>query len=682
MNIRKTVFLFLCSFLFLFSERVFSETDLLKEGDIPTIMERLLEYHIDQKTMNADILKRSFKVFIKQFDPKRIYLTKKEILPYLNPTKKNLKQTLNQYKEKGMLAAYRQLAELIHHAIYRSRTWRKELFQKKHVLFSKAKENEKNVEEEKKWVDSENNLKKNLKRQIVAFIRSHLDSAKDRSLPDFENRVIQLYEKRTKSQENEYLFCDMEGKELEKEESEHFLVLKVLKSLAKSLDSHTSFFSGQEAYDMRVQLEKGFHGIGVILQENITGPTITRLIKGGPADRVGTIQVDDTIVEVDGNPVNDYPFKKILEMIRGEKGSKITLGLQRIEKVNGEAIAKSLNVDLIRGKVILDEKRVDIDYESFADGIIGKITLYSFYGGDDVSSEKDVRKAIQTLRKKGKLKGLVLDLRDNLGGFLMQAVKVAGLFISNGVVVVAKYSDGESKYFRDVDGYTHFDGPLVVLTSKASASASEIVAQTLQDYGTAIIVGDEHTYGKGSIQHQTVTEKNSWAFFKVTVGRYYTVSGKSTQIEGVLADIVVPSKYHNKNIGEKHLDYPLPNDEIPSTYKDALTDLSWDSKRWYVKYYLPSLQKPLKKWREMLPLLRKNSERRLENNKNYHLFLYNEDFEKKEDIFQEKKPRNFGIEDLQMREAVNILKDMAAIRSQEKEEKKRYAFQPEKSSVK
>ncbi len=148
-----------------------------------------------------------------------------------------------------------------------------------------------------------------------------------------------------------------------------------------------------------------------------------------------------------------------------------------------------MNVELTRSKIVLDDKRVDVEAEPFGDGIIGKITLYSFYEGDNgLSSEKDLKKAIDDLRSQGTLYGLVLDMRENSGGFLSQAVKVSGLFISSGVVVISKYSDGTVKYYRAVDGNRYYDGPLAILISRGSASATEIVAQTLQDYGVAVVV--------------------------------------------------------------------------------------------------------------------------------------------------------------------------------------------------
>jgi carboxyl-terminal processing protease len=310
-----------------------------------------------------------------------------------------------------------------------------------------------------------------------------------------------------------------------------------------------------------------------------------------------------------------------------------------------------LRVELTRAKITLADKRVDISSEPFGDGVIGKITLHSFYEGDDgLSSEKDLKKAIDQLSEQGPLHGLVLDMRENSGGFLSQAVKVSGLFISSGVVVISKYSDGSVKYYRSVDGNRYFEGPLVILISRGSASATEIVAQTLRDYGVAIVVGDEQTYGKGTIQHQTVTSDRSEAFFKVTIGRYYTVSGRSTQVEGVKADILVPTDYHFEELGERYLEYPLAPDVATAAFNDTLADVDPFMRKWFYKYYIPKLQAPEEKWISLIPALRENSERRRALNKNYQTFL-------KETQAKTRKATS-GSSDLQMEEAVNIVKDM------------------------
>jgi carboxyl-terminal processing protease len=279
----------------------------------------------------------------------------------------------------------------------------------------------------------------------------------------------------------------------------------------------------------------------------------------------------------------------------------------------------------------------------------------------------------------GNLKGIVLDLRENSGGFLSQAVKVSGLFISNGVVVISKYAKGEMHYLRSISGKPFFEGPVVVLTSKMSASAAEIVAQALQDYGVGLVVGDERTFGKGSIQYQTVTDANADIFFKITVGRYYTVSGRSTQIDGVLADIVVPTQYAPYNIGERFLEYPLPADVVGAAYKDSLADLDENTQKIFQKRYLPYLQQEVLTWKKMLPQLKHNSEARLARNPEF------QDFLRKSTVIRNRQvnalpnsidePIRIGLDDLQSQEAGYILQDMILLEEAERAEAAAAFFQ-------
>ena len=371
---------------------------------------------------------------------------------------------------------------------------------------------------------------------------------------------------------------------------------------------------------------------------------------GGPAEGCGKLQPGDRIVSVDGKSVEGSSFRHVLDVMRGPEGSSTTLGIARKDSLNR---IQHLQVPLKRKKIALDDKRVDVSTQRYGDGVIGRITLHSFYeGGDGVSSEKDIRKAITDLQKNDVLHGIVLDMRDNTGGFLSQAIKVSGLFIKNGVVVISKYSDGEIKYYRVLDSDRLYDGPLVVLVSKGSASATEIVAQTLQDYGVAIVVGDEKTYGKGTIQHQTVTDVGSNAFFKVTVGRYYTPSGKSTQGDGVISDIVVPTSLHYTEIGENFLDFPLEADCVEAAFNDPLSDIDPFARRWFSKYYTPTLQERETRWTTHLTLLKKNSEERIAQNKNYQHFL--QSIKDKVDSTS----TTIEMNDLQIEESINIIKDM------------------------
>ena len=638
-----------------------SEVPLIETRDIPQIMGKIFTQHVENQVMTPTILERSFNTYLDHFDSERAYLLESEVLPFLSLSGGRKEQILLDYQKKNF-DIYRSLNHLIQKGIHRSRLLRKELYREwKSLVYSTDTfifpETDESVNiYDLPYEKSKAGLKKIIKINFMYFL-TYQESLLGKSyLLKNKEQVIDFYERQIRSIENKYLFQDDNGELISSKEKENLLSLYILKALAGSLDSHSAYYDALEAYEMRTRLEKGFKGIGIVLQEEIHGVVIVRLISGGPAEKSKKVKEGDRIVSVDGKNVKGLSFDVVLELLRGRDGSdEIVIGLVH----KGEE--KTKDVTLIREEVIVNDERVDVSYQPFAGGIIGKITLHSFYEGHGISSEQDIKHALKELQENENLLGIVLDLRENAGGFLMQAVKVAGLFISNGVVVTSKYSGGYKKIFRDIDGRDYFNGPLVVLTSKMSASAAEIVAQALQDYGVAVVVGDEKTYGKGSIQHQTVTDEESNAFFKVTVGRYYTVSGKSTQINGVRADIVVPSIHYKQKVGEEYLDYPLAHDTISSAFSDPLEDMDSDLKNWYLRYYIPTLERSTNYWTRFLPILQKNSAYRLVNNHDFQYFLGSE--EKKENDLEEdngleSNSNNYGIEDLQMMEAVNIVKDM------------------------
>jgi len=225
------------------------------------------------------------------------------------------------------------------------------------------------------------------------------------------------------------------------------------------------------------------------------------------------------------------------------------------------------------------------------------------------------------------------------------------------------------RYLRTVEGEAFYNGPLIILTSKLSASASEIVAAALQDYGVALIVGDETTFGKGSIQYQTVTDKKADYFYKVTVGKYYTVSGKTTQINGVQADIIVPSYFSAFKIGEKYLQYPLKADIVPNAYNDQLADIDAKIRYWFKINYIPYLQKKVNYWHKALPALKSSSQERISKNKEFQTFLQKQNIlkNKLQNMEEDIEFDNYLNEDIQLNEAVNIIKDMIYLENQSKE---------------
>ncbi|MCC5831636.1 MAG: PDZ domain-containing protein [Chlamydiales bacterium] len=643
MRLRFLLILLLCSSLY-------SQETLLTGKDVQSVMNQFFELHVDKKEISSQLLERSLNIYLNQFDPSHAYLLNEEALPYVHP-KQDLLRTMQREYQQHRFSTYFSLNKTVQNSIQRARQWRVKWEQNPHKVVEDAREVEINARPEKSYAKNLQELQERHYDRFIRFVAFQMDELGCGTCEGKERLLVELCEKQIRILENEYLGLDDHGRPLAQQRQEHQVILRTLKALAQSLDAHTAYYSPEEAYAMKVQLEKGMCGIGVVLREGVDGITVRELIKGGPAEKSGRIQEGDAIVAVDGEEIRHASFHKVLELMRGKEGTRTVLGIMR----KTDRDPQFLTVELIRKKIVLDDKRVDVEAEPYGDGVIGKITLHSFYEGEDgLSSEKDIKNAIDQLRAQGPLYGLVLDMRENGGGFLSQAVKVSGLFISSGVVVISKYSDGSVKYYRTLDGERYYEGPLVLLLSRGSASATEIVAQTLKDYGVAVIVGDEQTYGKGTIQHQTVTNDRTDSFFKVTVGRYYTVSGKSTQIEGVKADIIVPSEFQFQEIGEVFLDYPLPSDQVPSAYQDTLSDIDPFARRWFQRYYTPTLQRLENKWNAMIPRLKANSEKRIAQNRNFQEFL--------KEIKAELKPKEElhvgGSNDLQMDESVNIVKDM------------------------
>ena len=638
-------------FIFSSFSLVFAKQQPVEFKDIPEVMERLFEYHIEYKDLSPTLVKRLFKIYIEQFDPDRIFLLQDEVAPFLALSDSQTKKIIQRMK-KGDFSDFLEMNRIFEKAMYRFDAF----YEKgKSEMLSQKDDNQMVViASYSTFAKTKNSLYLRTKQQLEKFLQIQ----KMRSVINTKQRkekAFDLYASKRRRFYKSYL-----------SNNEQDLSILILKAFARSLDAHTAIFSETEAMEMRMSLEKEFDGVGVVLTETIDGVTIADLIKNSPAEESGKIHINDVLIEINGNNVSGLSFDEILDAMKAEQ-KKMRLGFCRVDEKTYKR-SPIWHVDLERRPISMDEERLTYSYEKFEDGIIAKLTLPSFYeNAGGISSERDIKNAIRQLEKKGPIKGIILDLRENAGGFLSQAIKVVGLFISNGVVVISKSADHQVRYLRSLSNKAYFSGPLVLLTSKLSASASEIVAQALQDFGVALIVGDERTFGKGSIQYQTVTDEDADLFFKITVGKYYTVSGKTTQITGVKADIVVPTTFSPYHIGERYLEYPLQPDQVASAYQDNLKDLDGRARTWFEKNYLPNLQKRVSYWHKVMPLLKENSYKRVKNDPDMQLFIekmkqisaklnglpYNENILMKD----------FGNKDLQMNEAVNIVKDMIFIES-------------------
>lgn len=364
-----------------------------------------------------------------------------------------------------------------------------------------------------------------------------------------------------------------------------------LTSLTKMYDPHSSFFSADTLEDFSIQMRLSLVGIGAVLGIDEDGYCVIKeVVPGGPADLGGQVKANDKITVVQqpsAEPVEIVGMKlrRIVEMIRGKKGTNVVLTIQTPEP---GGTPKTKQITITRDVIKLNSARAAASiYEVPAlDGVItpvGVIEFNSFYGPSDDTAEgatsqssltNDVAELIGKLQKSG-IKALVIDLRRNGGGFLSEAVSLTGLFIGKGPVVQVRDSQGRLMVDNNTETPLTYDGPLAVLTSRFSASASEIFAGALQNYGRAVIIGDSSTHGKGSVQQVyemkdyiprfNKTKENRTGAAKLTVQKYYLPSGASTQNKGVVPDITLPSiDDYLPYVGESNLPHALKWDEIRS----------------------------------------------------------------------------------------------------------------------
>lgn len=368
-----------------------------------------------------------------------------------------------------------------------------------------------------------------------------------------------------------------------REQEDEDIVKTFLTALAQTYDPHSEYLSARDLENFSIHMKLSLVGVGAVLSSEDGYAKVKEVVPGGPADLDGRLRVNDRITAVaQGNnefeDVVDMKLDKVVEKIRGEKGS-----LVRLQIIPADATDPSERrvLDIIRDEVKLREQEAKaeiIDYTD-PDGKVvrlGLIKLPSFYAemgarsADAKSTTKDVAALLERLKKEG-IQGLVIDLRRDGGGSLDEAIKLTGLFIPHGPVVQAKDANGKIVVSSDIDPSVVYDGPLVVLMNRMSASASEIFAAALQDYGRAVIVGDERSFGKGTVQ--TMLEIGKFLPFfslgasdagalKLTVQKFYRVQGGSTQNRGVESDIVLPSRTDNPEIGESSLRNPLEYDEV------------------------------------------------------------------------------------------------------------------------
>src|SRR5690606_26084703 len=354
----------------------------------------------------------------------------------------------------------------------------------------------------------------------------------------------------------------------------------LMNAYARTYDPHTNYFSARNSEEYRIEMSLSYEGIGATLQSEDDYASIVNLLPGGPAATDGRLGINDRITgiaqgDAEFEDVIGWRLDDVVDIIRGKGGTVVRL---QVLPAGASPGSPEKIIEITRGKVTLESKASKKEMRKVTRNgkqlNIGVISVPTFYRDveaeardekDFRSTTRDVANLLQQLNEEGPIDGLILDLRNDGGGFLPEATALTGLFIDRGPVVQLKDYTGRVEVLDDPSPGTAYDGPMVVLIDRYSASASEIFAGAIQDYGRGYVIG-QRSFGKGTVQNliplDRWTNKPVEGQLTVTIGKFYRVTGESTQHRGVEPDIALPSAINLEEVGESALDAALPWDRI------------------------------------------------------------------------------------------------------------------------
>ncbi|MGZ3787170.1 MAG: carboxy terminal-processing peptidase [Bacteriovorax sp.] len=627
--------------------------DSRREKLIGNILKNALEtYHYRALKINDEVSQKAFTQYLKKIDGSKQFLTKGDI--------KELEAYQFSMDDEMMTGDYTLIEKSLD--IFKKRTAlaesvRKEAFKKQFDFNGNEK-----VEadpEKKDWAKDDTALKENWK---LVFKQATLN--KYLSLIDEQSeRPSKLNKKPAKNQKKlppakKLTDAEMRAKA---HDSVSKRFQKIFERLAKQdrddqldnfynsvtavYDPHTTYLPAKKKEDFDIDITGKLEGIGAVLQEDGSYIKVVQIVPGGPAWRQKDLETDDTILAVSqgsGESVDltDMKVDDAVRYIRGKKGTEVRL---TVKKVDGTRKIISIIRDEIEVAASFAKSSV-LQYKG-NDAKIGYIQLPKFYRdfeNSQINCTDDVRKELERL-KKANVDAVVLDLRNNGGGALEDARLMSGLFIGKGPVVQVKDHTGKIEVLENEDPSVFYDGPLIVLINRFSASASEILAGAMQDYGRAVIIGGDFSHGKGTVQAVLNLNQGpllsmfgpTMGALKVTIQKFYRVTGASTQYKGVTSDIVLPDLFSYVESREKDLEYSLPWDQIQP--------------------------KPFSKWNKFsypLPQLREKSALRVKANPRFNKIIRNVEYlnKKKKDTLVSLNLKQVQSEDLQNKKMAEELK--------------------------
>jgi carboxyl-terminal processing protease len=513
---------------------------------IPTLMQGYLQNHVRFNALSDELERRTIETYVRRLDPSRTVLLASEEAAM----RASLRGIFEDLK-RGECTRLTDLQKtLIRHHEAAAKFVRSTVSDPEYAVDPSV---ELMLDPEKRGYPATAEARDALQTSLIHFQISNYLAA-DTELEEAKRRLIQRYERRLKQ------LLDVSPDEV---------YADFLDSFAVSLDPHSNYLSAEVLEDFRISMTLSLEGIGVALAERDGYAVAERIIPGGAADRQKGLKPKDKIIAVtqeDGKAVDiiDMPLRDAVALIRGKKGTKVGLTILR----QGEKTER-FSIEIVRDTIDLEEQAAKLRFETReVDGKplkLAVIELPSFYGDADPTKRQctdDVAKLLAQVNEE-KAAGLLLDLSRNGGGLLQHAVEISGYFLRSGEVVAIQNGRGQKQVLRDPDESILYSGPLVVLTSRVSASAAEILAGALKDYQRAVIVGDDHTFGKGTVQTVSTLPPGEGAL-KVTTGLFFRPGGQSTQHSGVASDVAMPSFLSSSEdeFGEKTQPYSLPPESI------------------------------------------------------------------------------------------------------------------------
>ncbi len=533
---------------------------------IQSILQGVSRLHFQPKPIDDTFSKEVYGVYLKDMDSGKRFYTQADITRF-----EAFETKLDDQAQAGTFEFFNLTSDLMDADLVKVQGWYREILAKP-LDFTKNEQIE--VDGKKlKWAKDDAELRERWDKWMKYEVLSRItEETEKQEKPDFKGDKKTFAQHEEEQRKKVLDVYDKWFKRLQKQDRSRRLEI-YLNAVTNVFDPHTSYFSPKGKEDFDIRMSGKLEGIGAQLQSDGEKTTITGIVPGGPAWKNGELQNKDVILKVaqgdsdkESVDIMGWEISDVVSKIRGSKGTKVTLTIQKpdgIQKV----------VTITRDVVIMEEGLAKSLVFRNGDGVdkIGYIYLPMFYADFEsgkTSCSVDVAKEIEKLKSEN-VKGIILDLRDNGGGSLRDVVQMSGLFVEQGPIVQVKSRNRKADVMEDNDQSVQYGGPLIVMVNGFSASASEILAAAMQDYKRAVIVGSAGTYGKGTVQRFLPLDNSTsdesvkpLGDMKLTIQKFYRITGKTTQLDGVTPDIVLPDFYNLVELGERENDYPLESTTI------------------------------------------------------------------------------------------------------------------------